>query len=235
MGQPGRRARTFGLSLAVVVLAGTAGISGSAPVGASSPWQATNVAPPSGGSDLILEGAVLYLRRHRVAVGDYDDTSNNAQVTAATESKECGDVASVSSYPANMISPLLSAVSCSQLPASGPAVGNIANSSGVIFGFAVTEAGGTWTTGVVVNAPVNTGSPALYAVSCSSAGNCSAVGEYGFNIFAANEVGGAWNQGVDVQRAIRREFLGTLFGVSCTGIGTCTGVGATSIRRRNKT
>src|SRR5439155_8562985 len=60
-------------------------------------------------------------------------------------------------------------------------VGEYKDSSAHRRGLLLTQAAGTWATGVEASLPANAGSDpnvALSSVSCASAGNCSAVGSY---------------------------------------------------------
>src|SRR5437667_125466 len=74
----------------------------------------------------------------------------------------------------------LGSVSCASAGNCG-AVGTYCDSSSHRLGLLLTETAGTWATGVEASPPANAGSNpfvSLNSVSCTSAGNCSAVGGY---------------------------------------------------------
>ena len=62
---------------------------------------------------------------------------------------------------------------------------------------------------------------ALYGVSCTSAGNCTAVGQYPLGWMYVTESSGVWGHPAAVPGA----GAGALYGVSCTDATDCTAVG----------
>ena len=120
-------------------------------------------------------------------------------------------------------------ISCSS-PGNCTAVGSYSNASGVQ-GLLLTETAGTWAPGVAAILPSGGisggGNP---AVSCSSAGNCTAVSQYqdgsGFHGLLLTQTGGTWADGVE---AVLPGDAGTgavsLSDVSCSSAGNCTAVG----------
>src|SRR5439155_1532660 len=111
------------------------------------------------------------------------------------------------SLPANAGSKpevFLGSVSCASAGNCG-AVGQYLDSSSHERGLLLSETGGTWATGVEASPPANAGSnPAVYpsSVSCASAGNCSAVGNYVDSSghrqgLLLSETAGTWATGVE--------------------------------------
>jgi hypothetical protein len=108
---------------------------------------------------------------------------------------------------------------------------------------AVTESGGTWAQATEVTTPSNgySGSglggyyvPAAFlgGVSCPSAGNCTAVGQYNDNAMldqamAVTESRGNWAQAGEVISPVKggTDPKAELDAVSCPSAGNCTAVG----------
>jgi hypothetical protein len=99
--------------------------------------------------------------------------------------------------------------------------------------FVVNEVNGTWHTAVEVpgTAALNTGGGAdMYAVSCASAGNCSAVGSYFTsysNAFVVSEVNGTWHTAIEVPgtAALDQGRIAYAISVSCASAGNCSAGG----------
>src|SRR5438067_1293390 len=115
------------------------------------------------------------------------------------------------------------------------AVGTYADSSGHAQGLLLTETAGTWAAGVDAVLPANAGSNpdvGLNAVSCASAGNCTAVGSYtdtsGFRRgLVLTETGGTWATGVEASlpgNAASNPKV-SIGSVSCASAGNCSAVG----------
>ena len=115
------------------------------------------------------------------------------------------------------------------------AVGGYKDSSGLSQGLLLTETSGTWATGVEPSLPANASRNAdasLGAVSCASAGNCTAVGRYYDSsghgqVLLSTETSGRWARGVEASLPAN---AGTnpnlsLDSVSCASAGNCTAVG----------
>lgn len=95
--------------------------------------------------------------------------------------------------------------------------------------FVADESGGAWGRAQQVPGTValSDGGPAQVAsVSCTSAGNCTAVGEAGDQAFIADETGGTWQTAQAVPGlAALSAFSSNLESVSCASGGGCTAVG----------
>jgi PASTA domain/Divergent InlB B-repeat domain len=103
----------------------------------------------------------------------------------------------------------------------------------------VTETAGTWDTGVEPSLPANALTPnpnaGLSSVSCSSAGNCTAVGSYtdnspGTGGLLLSQTAGNWGPGVEaaLPSNANTQAPGPLYAlrsVSCASAGNCSAVG----------
>jgi hypothetical protein len=103
----------------------------------------------------------------------------------------------------------------------------------------VTESNGSWATATPARLPADAGTPSFSypaAVSCTSAGNCAAVGNYttasgGAEGLLLTETNGAWASGTeallptDATRSTTRQSV-TLSAVDCVSAGNCTAVGS---------
>ncbi len=86
-----------------------------------------------------------------------------------------------------------------------------------------TETNGVW--GAASESSTSSGQGRFYGVSCTSAGNCTAVGDDGTSSvepLVATETSGAWDAAGDLSAP---SGVGELTGVSCTSAGNCTAVG----------
>jgi hypothetical protein len=123
------------------------------------------------------------------AVGTYfDNTANpNGQIVLLDESSGSWGTGVEATLPSQPSSgpgfASAKSVSCASA-GNCSAVGTYLDGSGIQQGLLLTESSGNWQQGAEAGLPgdANTGiagpSPALYSVSCASAGNCSAVGSY---------------------------------------------------------
>ena len=104
------------------------------------------------------------------------------------------------------------------------------------YGFLLTNDGGTWHQVPVVMPPDGAGEGAyLTAVSCASAGSCSAVGQYHVSIDSSStpegvlltEKAGTWRQGMTAQPPTANSYWRDidLRDVSCTSKNDCLAVG----------
>jgi len=107
--------------------------------------------------------------------------------------------------------------------------------------FVVNEVNGTWHTAVEVpgTAALNTGGGAdMYAVSCASAGNCSAVGSYFTSYshaFVVSEVNGTWHTAIQVPgtATLNQGRIAYAISVSCASAGNCSAGGTYTDSSRN--
>lgn len=99
--------------------------------------------------------------------------------------------------------------------------------------FVVSEVNGVWGTAAEVpgSAALNTGGAAgIDAVSCATAGDCSAGGHYndgsGYQVFVVSEVNGVWGTAAEVPgSAALNSGVGALSSISCASPGNCAAGG----------
>ena len=205
--------------------------------------QAVEVTAPAGAASdpsATLQGVSCTSAGNCEAVGSYDHTSGEPKAMAAAETKGTWARAVSVSLPAGgQAGPFagLSGVSCTS-SGNCEAVGSYDNVSPppTTLAMAATETNGTWGQAVTVSAPGSGGTVLniLEGVSCTSAGNCEAVGLYGNSVnsgyaLAATETKGTWGQAVAVTApagAFGSPPQSSLDGLSCTSAGNCQAVGA---------
>ena len=173
-----------------------------------------------------------------IAVGSYDDSSGGEGVLLA-ETAGKWRTGVEATLPATAVVThqfaSLNSVSCSS-PGYCSVVGRYTDASGGQ-ALLLTESAGTWGTGVEAALPANARQTdpvaGLGSVSCSSAGNCSAVGSYVDSsgngpALLMTETRGTWGTGVEAvlpaNAATTGQFVG-LRSVSCASAGNCTAVG----------
>jgi len=114
------------------------------------------------------------------------------------------------------------------------AVGSYVDGSGNHQGLLLNETAGTWATGVEASLPSDALGGTVYAVSCASAGNCTAVGSYvdgsgNHQGLLLTETAGTWTRGVKAvlpSNALTAGQDASVGSVSCVSAGNCTAVGA---------
>jgi PASTA domain len=171
------------------------------------------------------------------AVGGYHDSSG-AGALLLTESAGTWQTGVEATLPANASTTApsagLTSVSCSSA-GNCTAVGSYLDSSGNGPGLLLTETSGTWGTGVEATLPANAAATqqfvGLSSVSCSSAGNCGAVGSYNTSVsndaVLLRETGGSWSAGVKATlpaNGAPQDQI-DLNAISCPSATSCTAVG----------
>jgi hypothetical protein len=138
--------------------------------------------------------------------------------------------------PANAASGgILNYISCSSAE-NCTAAGSYTETSGRHEGLLVTETNGRWGTGVEASLPANANPDSeayIEGLSCASAGNCAAVGEYYDGavdepeIFLLTETEGTWGTAVqaEVPANAHSDWNTIVKGVSCGSVGNCAVVG----------
>jgi hypothetical protein len=161
------------------------------------------------------------------AGGQYTDGSGHLQAFVVDETNGTwGTAEAVPGLAALTSSGQITSVSCASAGNCG-AGGYYAGSSG--HAFAVNETNGTWgTVEKVAGSAVNKGRSAeIESLSCGSAGNCSAVGDYGdagrVQAFAVDETDGIWGKAEEVPGTAAQE--ARLASVSCASAGNCSAGG----------
>lgn len=178
------------------------------------------------------------------AVGGYLDNSNNTgQGLLLTETSGTWSSGVAPALPANAATDqgaFLTSVSCTSAGNCG-AVGVYNDNSAVSQGLLLSETAGSWATGTEAPLPANasTTNPgvSITSVSCSSTGNCSAVGYYDDNNtppksqgLLLTETAGSWATGVEATLPGNATTtapgpLYSLGSVSCASAGNCSAVG----------
>ena len=140
-----------------------------------------------------------------------------------------GTAALNAGYEAGIVS-----VSCASA-GNCSAGGYYLDGSGLLQAFVVSETAGTWGTAEQVpgTAALNQGGNArVYSVSCGSAGNCSAGGQYrdasgNYQAFVVGEADGAWGTAEEVPgtAALNADGGAEVYSVSCTSAGNCSAGG----------
>jgi hypothetical protein len=191
----------------------------------------------------------LYRPGDCVAVGSYVDATNPgndlAMVTSesggswsqAAELKRPADSSSTQS--AVLLAANRPSVSCTS-PGNCVAVGAYSTAADSIAAMAATASGGTWAQATPVGAPADAGTDHpfadLDAVTCTSPGNCVAVGQYADSNGASDqamvtaEVGGHWTAESKltlppVLASAPGSQVASLSGVACTDATTCVAAG----------
>jgi hypothetical protein len=172
--------------------------------------------------------------------GFYTDSSGDIQAFVADEANgtwgSAAEVPGLAGLNADGNAEVTS-VSCASA-GNCTAGGYYSDSSGHDQAFVADEAGGAWSDAVEVpgTAGLNTGGVgAVTSVSCPSAGNCVAVGQYVDSsgeqqAFVADEAGGSWADAVEVPGTATLDTGGSaqITSVSCPSAGNCAAVGGYS-------
>jgi len=171
------------------------------------------------------------------AVGDYTDGSGNGQgllLTLASGSWTAHE-AGLPAGAASAAGVDLTSVSCGSA-GNCTAVGKYFNAAGHQ-GVMLTQTSGTWATGAEATLPADAASNPnvrIDAVSCASAGNCSAVGTYTDGAhddgLLLNQTAGSWGAGVKASPPPGAGTAGSapnasFSSISCPSAGNCAAVG----------
>ena len=172
------------------------------------------------------------------AIGSYIDTNNVTRAMIANEVAGTWQRAMPVSLPGNANAYALSALS--EVSCLGPgactAIGTYANATGALQAMSVTESAGKWGRAIPMILPANAAvNPHVFfygfnGISCASAGNCSAGGQYldashHYQGFLINEVAGAWETATEVTLptgALESGKNGGVVAVSCSSAGNCS-------------
>lgn len=174
------------------------------------------------------------------AVGSYIDSAGNTQGLLLTETAGSWSTGVEAVLPTNasattpapgIAGAYIRSVSCASA-GNCTAIGSYPDSSGNQQGLLLTETAGTWSAGVEAPLPPNASPSNQFvqwgSVSCASAGNCAAVGQYRpvghlFQGLLLTETDGVWSAAVEAAPASPGAWLDS---VSCASAGNCTAVGA---------
>jgi len=114
--------------------------------------------------------------------------------------------------------------------------GSYLSSTGATEGLVVSEVNGAWKSGVTLSPPSNAGQNpgvSVDTVSCASAGNCVAAGNYALSDgsmepFYAVETSGTWDQAKEValpSNALASGQNSEVMSMSCPSVGNCSAIG----------
>jgi hypothetical protein len=166
------------------------------------------------------------------AAGSIIDASKKSHPFVANETNgQWGGVVTVSAIDAlsSGTTAIALSISCTST-GNCSAGGTYTDVAGTLQAFVVDEAGGQWQPGEPVPqmSSVNVGGAEVYSVSCSSAGNCSAGGQYidGAKVgqaFVVDETKSTWGAPLLVPGSVALDTGGnaTVFAVSCSSDGGC--------------
>jgi hypothetical protein len=198
-----------------------------------------------------------------VAVGSYADATGSQQAMVAVEASGMWTPASELTLPAGALDASeefgechtescaqyasLASVACTS-PGSCVAVGSYTDTTGSVQAMVAVEASGTWDRASEIKLPpgakTSGGGPGenlalgLHSVTCTTPGNCVAVGQYytkssGYEGMVATETNGAWGQASKLTLPPGAEPKGQFAGLdslACTSPGHCVAVGAYAAR-----
>ena len=166
------------------------------------------------------------------AGGSYTDGAGDARAFLVTEKSGVWSVAQQVARALNAGgNAAVNTVSC---PSAGncAAGGSYTSTANGQQAFVVSERHGVWSAALQVAGALNTsGDTSVDGISCPSAGNCAAGGEYGagnplFDAFVVTERGGTWLAAREIAGNLNTEAGGIVESVSCTSVGDCTAGGA---------
>ena len=204
-------------------------------------WAAAEAAlPANAGSDqsVGLNSLSCASAGNCTATGSYSDSSGNRQGLLLTQTAGTWATGVEAPLPANAGSGPgvgLGSVSCASA-GNCTVTGSYTDSSGSSQGLLLTQTAGTWAAAEAA-LPANAGSgpnrAGLGAVSCASAGNCTATGHYLDSSghtqgLLLTQTAGTWATGVEAAmpaNAGSNPGAG-LNAVSCASAGSCTAVGS---------
>jgi hypothetical protein len=124
----------------------------------------------------------------------------------------------------------VSSVSCPS-PGNCGAVGSYTDENGDPASFVVSQISGTWHKAIQAPGTGRLGLDYLHSVSCPSAGNCSAGGQYsdpaGVKAFVTSEVDGFWGGTIQVPGTakLNQGWAASVSSVSCASAGNCSAGG----------
>ena len=216
----------------VVFVTGAAGASGSWGHGVEAVLPA-NAVKAGQSADLYLISCPSF--GNCTAVGTYFDGSGNQEGLLLTETAGAWATGVEAVLPANAASTNgllhLDALSCAS-PGNCSAVGGYTDTSRTDQGLLLTETAGKWSKGVEAVTTLGHQNVAFPSVSCPSAGNCVAVGDFfdstgGPRALLFTETAGSWSAGIAPglpSNAWTMKYS-NLQSVSCPSVGNCSAVG----------
>jgi hypothetical protein len=241
---PGVRRMLVPLAVVVIALALPVATAAGSPVSARRASgagfrQATEIRLPANSAtdpDSILIGVACSGRGDCSAGGSYDDTDGNTQAIAVTQSRGRWARAIEIRLPANVAADPYAEVNGVACSSAGNcvAVGYYRTTAGYDAGFIVTQTRGRWGVAQEAMPPANAAAAAagLYAVACTSARSCEAVGSYTDQAkqdeaMVISKTRGRWRQGTEVRvpPGAPANPGANLAAISCVRAGQCAAGG----------
>src|SRR5271165_488444 len=168
------------------------------------------------------------------AGGYYTDAAGVTQAFIVTESGGTWGTAHEVAAGLNvkLLGATVNSVSCPS-PGDCAAVGSYTDHAGNMQSFVVTEKNGAWQPAQEIAGDLNKGSGAIAgvaSVSCPSAGNCAAGGQYTDSAghqqaFVVTERNGAWQPARETAAALDTGGSAAVGAVSCPAVSSCTAAG----------
>ena len=206
--------------------------------------QATPAVFPSGAQsgtpNAVLNSVSCASAGNCTAVGKFRNAAQRVEAFTMTQTAEVWSEATSAVFGAGLQNAapdaVFNSVSCASA-GNCTAVGSFKNAGGTAEAFTMTSTNGTWgqATQVAFAAGVQYGAPTstLKSVSCVSAGNCVAVGQFknaaqGVEAFTVTQTAGVWGDGAAASFAngVQRTSPNAIFNsVSCVSAGNCTAAG----------
>ncbi len=170
-----------------------------------------------------------------VAVGSYQNSNSEFEPMVVTETDGTWGQARTLPLPADagtIQGSELKGISCASA-GNCTAVGSYANSSGGEEPMVVSETDGSWGDLAPLAPPLSAETGTLYAIACTSAGDCGAVGYDGQSsnasgLMETTETNGIWGQASQLTLPPNSNTAGQVLafgGISCTQAGNCVMVG----------
>ena len=230
----GLRARIVALAAVLLVGAGTVTPVTAFATGPLTPKQAPLPGNSSSVPQAILNAVTCPTTQNCTAVGRYESTSGGRALVLSRSGGPWGSPHSVT-LPANALAAangVLNGLFCFAKDEC-VAVGQYERASSYE-GMIVAEHHGAW--GTAIQSPLPPGAlsatiTALNAISCTSRGNCIAVGQFRNNVgdqgFIVRERAGVWGHPLvsPLPNRNKPNFITQLDGVACTSVGYCVAVG----------
>jgi hypothetical protein len=201
---------------------------------------ALNVGMPGENADSVVDSVSCASPGNCAAGGTYTNSKDHRQAWIADETngvwKDAVEVPGVTSRPGGDYFASVESVSCAT--PGNCAAGGSYDAKDAYQPFVVDEKNGVWGNAIEVpgSAALNRGHYAhLYSVSCATAGNCAAAGDYSDNrhaasgqAFVADERNGVWRKAIEVPgtATLNRGHSAAATSVSCGTAGNCAAGGS---------
>jgi len=162
------------------------------------------------------------------AGGYYNDSAGQQAFVANEVSGSWGSAQEVAGSLNTVNSASIASISCASA-GNCSAGGSYYNSAGAQ-AFVIDEVSGSWGSAQDAAGSLNSaGDAEITSISCASAGNCSAGGNYtdsaGSQVLVINEVGGDWGSAQELAAGLNSGNNGRVNSISCSSAGNCSAAG----------